>query len=125
MSLTFTPVTLILRLFSTPRPLTWTWTAGPTWLACPSSTNRSCWATARADELWTGAEYTTLSAGLGQSHQPLILGLGRHDQADVVELRWPDNILQAECSQPSGAVIRLEETDRRPSSCPVLFAWNG
>src|SRR5262249_42935342 len=32
---------------------------------------------AHAGDLWAGAEYTTLSAGLGQSHAPLILGLGR------------------------------------------------
>ena len=43
-----------------------------------------------AGDVWTGAELTTLSAGLGQSRLPVVLGLGRYAQADVVRLRWPD-----------------------------------
>jgi tetratricopeptide (TPR) repeat protein len=74
---------------------------------------------------WTGAEYTTLSAGLGQSYQPLILGLGKHSQAEVVRLRWPDNCWQAELNKPACHVIRIEEINRRPDSCPLLFACDG
>jgi tetratricopeptide (TPR) repeat protein len=81
--------------------------------------------TAHADDLWTGAEVTTLSAGLGQSCQPLYLGLGRHTQADVVRLRWPEGVHQAELQQLAGPVCRIEETNRKTGSCPLLFAWNG
>src|SRR5207248_10986755 len=66
------------------------------------------WVMAQADELWTGMENTTLSAGLGQSRQPVLLGLGRHTEADVVRLRWPDNTWQAEFSLFTGQVARLE-----------------
>jgi hypothetical protein len=83
------------------------------------------WAMAQAGDLWTGAEYTTLSAGLGQSCQPLWLGLGRHPEADVVRLRWPDNCWQAELNQPADQLVRIVETNRKPGSCPILFAWNG
>jgi hypothetical protein len=41
-------------------------------------------------------ELTTLSAGLGQSRQPLLVGMGRCSRADAVRLRWPDGTLQAE-----------------------------
>jgi tetratricopeptide (TPR) repeat protein len=80
-----------------------------------------------AGDLWAGAEYTTLSAGLGQSHAPLILGLGRRSEADVIRLRWPDNSLQAEFDSPSRSceIIRIDQTNRKKVSCPVLFTWDG
>jgi tetratricopeptide (TPR) repeat protein len=83
------------------------------------------WVAAQADAHWTAAEVATVSAGLGQSRQPLRLGLGRHKQADVVRLRWPDNCVQAELNVPTERVVRIEETNRKGESCPVLFAWNG
>lgn len=83
------------------------------------------WAAAQAGNLWTGAEKATLQAGLGQSSQPLILGLGVHDKADVVRLRWPDSVLQAELNQPTNVMVQISETSRRSGSCPVLFTWDG
>ncbi len=83
------------------------------------------WAWAQVEGFWTGAEYTTLSAGLGQSRQPLILGIGHHPQPDVVRLRWPDNVPQAELNIPACRVTRIDETNRKPTSCPILFTWNG
>jgi cytochrome c-type biogenesis protein CcmH/NrfG len=81
--------------------------------------------TAQSGNLWTWAEYTTLSAGLGQSLQPVLLGLGPNAQAEVVRLRWPDLCWQAEFNQPAGALIHLEEVNRKIDSCPLLFAWDG
>jgi hypothetical protein len=83
------------------------------------------WVTAQAADLWTGAEATTLTAGLGQSRQPVLLGLARHPQADVVHLRWPDGVWQAELHQPAGPIFHVTETNRKDVSCPVLFAWDG
>ena len=74
------------------------------------------WAVARAGELWAGQENTTLSAGLGQSRQPLLLGLGRHERADVLRLRWPDNAVQAELDLPTGEVARVAERKEDPYS---------
>jgi hypothetical protein len=71
------------------------------------------------------AEWTTLQAGLGQSSQPLLLGLGPAAAADFVSLRWPDGVWQAELNVPAGAPVLLRETSRKTSSCPLLFAWNG
>ncbi len=83
------------------------------------------WVTAQAGDSWTAAEYATLSAGLGQSLQPLVLGLGRHKKADVVRLRWPDNTWQADLDRPTGETLRIDQRNRKPGSCPVLFAWDG
>jgi tetratricopeptide (TPR) repeat protein len=89
-------------------------------------------ASAMAGEFFTTAEYTTLSAGLGQSHQPLVLGVGKRNQADLVRLRWPDVVWQAEFNVAAASpgdrdfgVMRLEESNRKETSCPVLFTWNG
>lgn len=80
---------------------------------------------AQSGDHGTGLEFTTLSAGLGQSMQPLTLGLRRHGQAEVLRLRWPDNCWQAEFNLPAGQVARVEEVNRKGESCPVLFAWDG
>ncbi len=81
--------------------------------------------TVQAGKLWTSLENATLQAGLGQSSQPLLFGLGRHTQADVIRIRWPDNTRQAEFGHATNQVVRIEESNRKPTSCPVLFAWNG
>jgi Tfp pilus assembly protein PilF len=61
----------------------------------------------------------------------LVFGLGTRAGADVARVLWPSGILQAEtatgdraASGLSGA-LRIEELDRKPSSCPYLFTWNG
>ncbi|MFL5245453.1 MAG: FG-GAP-like repeat-containing protein [Gemmataceae bacterium] len=83
------------------------------------------WIVAQSSDLWSGQELTTLSAGLGQSRQPLILGLGKYSKADVLRLRWPDGILQAELEVPACQRQSLVEVRRETISCPILFAWNG
>ncbi len=86
---------------------------------------------AQAGEFWTDAEYTTLAAGLGQSSQPLVMGLGRHREASLLRFRWPDICWQAEFNVPASScgkdfgVLRLEESNRKETSCPILFAWDG
>ncbi len=82
------------------------------------------WVVAQAGSHRTGLENVTLSAGLGQSRQPLVLGLGSHAKTDVVRLRWPDNVIQAELGLPCGTA-KIVENNRKVLSCPILFAWNG
>jgi Tfp pilus assembly protein PilF len=81
--------------------------------------------TVQTDAHWSGLEYTTLTAVLNQSLQPLVIGLGKHRQADVVRLRWPDNVWQAELGKSAGALHKIDENNRKPDSCPVLFTWDG
>jgi hypothetical protein len=83
------------------------------------------WVMAQSSDLWTGQELTTLSAGLGQSRQPLILGIGTYTQADVLRLRWPDGTLQAELNLPECLLTHVPQVNRETISCPILFAWDG
>jgi hypothetical protein len=83
-----------------------------------------CTSAQTADQ-WTDAEYTTLSAGLGQSLQPLVLGLGKYREVGVVRLHWPDLCSQAEFNVAVNQIQRIEEANRKGESCPILFAWDG
>ncbi len=89
------------------------------------------WAAAQVRDLWAGQENTTLCAGLGQSRQPLLLGLARYPAAEVIILRWPDGSLQAEPDvlggqkMLAGQLYRISQRNRLQGSCPILFAWDG
>ena len=70
----------------------------------------------------------TASASPAVSPADSIFGLGSRTAADAVRILWPSGIVQAE-TPASGtaraAVIPITELDRKPSSCPFLFTWNG
>ncbi|MGH9797882.1 MAG: FG-GAP-like repeat-containing protein, partial [Candidatus Polarisedimenticolia bacterium] len=51
--------------------------------------------------------------------------LGDRGMADFVRLLWPGGVLQSELDVPAGQRLEPNELDRKGSSCPVLFAWNG
>jgi hypothetical protein len=74
---------------------------------------------------WATVENSTLTSGLGQWRQPLVLGLGPDASPDVLLIRWPDLVWQAEFNVPTGVAHTLNEVNRKDTSCPILFAWNG
>ena len=43
----------------------------------------------------------------------------------LLRILWPTGVLQDEINLPQGPTIAMKEVDRRGSSCPVLFTWNG
>jgi hypothetical protein len=53
----------------------------------------------------------------------MLFGLGGRAGADALRVLWPSGILQTEM-QP-GADLAVTELDRKPSSCPYLYAWSG
>jgi cytochrome c-type biogenesis protein CcmH/NrfG len=62
----------------------------------------------------------------------LVFGLGPRPGADATRVLWPSGILQAETATTerdgTGTLpspFNIEELDRKPSSCPFLFTWNG
>jgi tetratricopeptide (TPR) repeat protein len=76
----------------------------------------------------------TASAWPSPSPSDIVFGLGARASADVVRVLWPAGIVQAELppagDAPAGGVVphttlALTELDRKPSSCPFLFTWNG
>jgi tetratricopeptide (TPR) repeat protein len=70
-------------------------------------------------------DHTTPDSGLSQSIAPVVLGLGHHDQAALVHLRWPDGVMQCELNVVANQKLDLAENNRKTGSCPVLFTWNG
>jgi tetratricopeptide (TPR) repeat protein len=62
---------------------------------------------------------------LGQNSPYLTVGLGQAKQADVVRMLWPGGVLQDEIEVAGDRQQDFLELDRRGSSCPTLFAWNG
>ncbi|HKV77287.1 MAG TPA: FG-GAP-like repeat-containing protein, partial [Candidatus Sulfotelmatobacter sp.] len=65
---------------------------------------------------------------LGQNSTDIVVGLGQSKNADIVRMLWPSGVLQDEVDENQVAGDKrheLLEIDRRGSSCPTLFAWNG
>jgi tetratricopeptide (TPR) repeat protein len=54
-------------------------------------------------------------------------GLGSRRAPDAVRVIWVSGIVQTEVEMaPAGTgPVELTELDRKPSSCPYLYAWNG
>jgi tetratricopeptide (TPR) repeat protein len=65
------------------------------------------------------------SGYLGQNSPYLTVGLGQATQADVVRMLWPTGVLQDEVEVPGDREQKFMEIDRRGSSCPTLFVWDG
>ncbi len=62
---------------------------------------------------------------LGQNSPYLTVGLGDAKEADIVRMLWPTGVLQDEIHVAGDKQQNLLEIDRRGSSCPTLFVWNG
>jgi tetratricopeptide (TPR) repeat protein len=65
------------------------------------------------------------SGYLGQNSPYLTIGLGQAKEADVVRMLWPTGVLQDEIGVAANKRQDFLEIDRRGSSCPTLFAWDG
>ncbi|MGH9793164.1 MAG: FG-GAP-like repeat-containing protein [Candidatus Acidiferrales bacterium] len=73
-------------------------------------------------EVFAGATYQKFEV---TTPNDLLIGLGQEKQADVVRLLWPTGVLQDEVNLAANQRHEIMQIDRRGSSCPVLFAWNG
>jgi Tfp pilus assembly protein PilF len=78
-----------------------------------------------ADGHWQKWELAGASGYLTQAPPQILVGLGEAEGIDLLRILWPTGVLQDEIDLPRTAVIAMKEADRRGSSCPVLFAWNG
>jgi tetratricopeptide (TPR) repeat protein len=65
------------------------------------------------------------SGYLGQNSPYPTIGLGQAKEADVVRMLWPTGVLQDEIGVAANKRQDFLEMDRRGSSCPTLFAWDG
>jgi tetratricopeptide (TPR) repeat protein len=62
---------------------------------------------------------------LGQNSTDIVVGLGESKDADIVRMLWPTGVLQDEIQIAGDKRHEILEIDRRGSSCPTLFVWNG
>jgi hypothetical protein len=78
-----------------------------------------------ANGLWQKWELAGASGYQTQAPPQILVGLGQAPGIDLLRILWPTGILQDEIDLPRQPVIAMKEADRRGSSCPVLFAWDG
>ncbi|MFL6208507.1 MAG: FG-GAP-like repeat-containing protein [Pyrinomonadaceae bacterium] len=80
----------------------------------------------------------TYAASPAPAPADLVFGLGARARADAVRVVWPSGTVQAETEFAHDTVARhseghstpsqsltVTELDRKPSSCPFLYTWNG
>jgi tetratricopeptide (TPR) repeat protein len=79
-----------------------------------------------------GQKLETYSACPAPAPADVVFGLGTRAKADAVRVLWPAGIVQAEmeaarASDPkkTTATLPIMELDKKPSSCPYLYTWNG
>lgn len=79
----------------------------------------------KAGRLWQKVEVYGGHGFLSQSPALAHFGLGKRDKVDVVRLLWPGGVLQSEIDLPVNQRSKLQELDRKGTSCPILYSWNG
>ncbi|HYJ46368.1 MAG TPA: hypothetical protein VEV81_07115, partial [Pyrinomonadaceae bacterium] len=79
-----------------------------------------------------GQKLEVYSATPAPAPADVVFGLGARLSADAVRILWPAGIVQAEmesarASDPkkTTAILPVTELDKKPSSCPFLYTWNG
>jgi tetratricopeptide (TPR) repeat protein len=80
----------------------------------------------RAGSLWQKLE--TSAASPAAAPADILFGLGGRSAVDVVRVLWPAGIVQAEpiaADAQKARSLQVVELDRKPSSCPYLYTWNG
>ncbi|MHC4110497.1 MAG: CRTAC1 family protein [Planctomycetota bacterium] len=81
-------------------------------------------------EVKTGTIFQQYVVGIssGQVAMPpyrIHAGLGDYTKVDWLRIMWPDAVLQAELELAADQVMTITEIQRKVSSCPHLFAWDG
>jgi len=63
----------------------------------------------RTGRIWQRRDVTSGSSYASQSELPLTFGLGTHERADEIEIRWPSGLKQSFRNVPANRTIRLVE----------------
>lgn len=56
---------------------------------------------------------------------PLTFGLADADTVEFVRLLWPGGVRQTELATPVDRTLTISELDRKGTSCPVVYVWDG
>ena len=79
----------------------------------------------RAGGLWQKIEIGANCGYLSQGASEVIFGLGTRKTVDAVRILWPTGVLQAEIDPAANSLVKINQVDRKGTSCPILYAWNG
>ena len=62
----------------------------------------------------------------GPGDPPVLhFGVAASDSVEFVSVLWPSGVRQTELASAAGRRLALTELDRKGTSCPVLYAWDG
>ncbi|MCI0423625.1 MAG: CRTAC1 family protein, partial [Acidobacteria bacterium] len=79
----------------------------------------------KSGALWQKVEINGGSGYLSQSPPEVIFGLGQRKSVDALRLLWPGGVLQSEINLPVNQTKLVQELDRKGTSCPLLYTWDG
>lgn len=79
----------------------------------------------KSGRLYQKTEIYGGSGFLGQSPPRAHFGLGRKERVDMIRLVWPGGVLQSEIDQGINQTVEIRELDRKGTSCPLLYLWDG
>ncbi len=73
----------------------------------------------------TRAGYAGLGGGFASVAPPALhFNLAGEERVNL-RILWADRVQQAELDLAAGTLHAVEQHDREPSSCPIVFFWNG
>ena len=55
----------------------------------------------------------------------LHFGLAREDSVEFIRVLWPGGVRQTELATHGRRTLTLKELDRKGTSCPILYVWDG
>ncbi len=63
----------------------------------------------------------------GGPHDPSVLhfGIGAEKVAEFIRVLWPSGVRQTELDTAATGHMRITEVNRKGTSCPILYAWDG
>ena len=63
--------------------------------------------------------------GDSRNSRVLHFGLAAEDSVEFIRVLWPGGVRQTELAAAGAQQIDLTELDRKGTSCPILYAWDG
>jgi hypothetical protein len=57
--------------------------------------------------------------------EPLALGIGPHERADVLRVTWPNGVVQSLIDVPADVPLVVSQAEGLVGSCPFLYTWDG
>ena len=75
--------------------------------------------------MWQHREIDGELGYLSQSATEILLGMGKRTTPDYVRVLWPSGVLQTEIPTRAARSLRMAQLDRKGTSCPILYAWDG